>query len=262
MANAPAVNTPSADLIKSFIERALKHAAAQHPILTPLHPALIAAVAGIVQSIGVNEQATPYEAARLVARGGDEVFDETNRFAVMLLEAFQHHPDEGMRAAAAYLLSLLYPDRLAIVMAAWEIEAASANTFSKRLEAAPTQAHVATLATEVPKIGAHLQRVVTTAQALGQALEALDAFEVDDAGRPLNPKLFEARVQAHKLFASFAEMVETFAYPDDSPDHAKARTALLGPYRRFQGSVTREPKVETKLEVVTPVPTPAPTPTT
>jgi len=232
MAN-PTVNVPPAELMKSFILRAMKSPYAEHEMLVVLKPPLIGAVTRMDLHIGGMEKGTAYEDARVVAQGADQVFDNSNRFAVRLLEALAIHPDLGPRDAADYLLSLLFPERLAVTQRAFELQAASGEVFAKRLAQPQAQASVATLTAEVPEIGAHLHAIVDAAQALGTALEALDGVLVDKAGRPVNPELFAARTNAHRLFARFVDVVETFAYPDESPDHAQARAALIGPYSRF-----------------------------
>lgn len=229
----PTVNVPPAELMKSFIQRALKSPYADHTMLVVLKPPLLAALARIDQHIGGVEKGTAYADARARARDADQVFDDRNRFAVRLLEALAVHPDASVSQAANYLLGHLFAERLAVTQRAFELEAASGEVFAKRLGQPQAQASVAVLATEVPKVGEHLEAIVSAAQALGAALEGLDGVLVDKAGRPVDPELFKARTEAHRLFARFADVVETFAYPDDSPEHAQARTALIGPYHRF-----------------------------
>ena len=253
----PSVNVPPAELMKSFIERALKSPYADHTMLVVFKPPLQAAVARMDGLIGGTEKGTAYDTARAGARAADETFDKRNRFAVKLLEAFVEHPDAVTRGAAEYLLAYLFPERLAVIQLSFELEAASGISFAKRLAQPQAQAAVATLTAEVPKIGDHLQAIVQAAQALGVALEALDGVLVDNAGRPIDPALFAARTNAQHLFARFVDVVETFAYPDDTPDHAQARMALTGPYRRFlTANITRN---EAPAEPATPAPTPAPT---
>jgi len=260
MANAPSVNVPPADLIMSFIERALKSPYADQAILVVLKPKLQAAVTRIEERLGGAQKNPEHDRAKGTTRARDGDFDDANRFAVLLLEALVKHPEEAVRDAAAHLLALLFPERLAVIQLAFELEAASGATFAKRLEQTRAKAAIATLAGVFPAVATHLAAIVSTAKALGEALEALDAFMVDKAGRPLDPELFAARTDAHRLFARYIEVVDTFAYPDDSPEHNQARAALAGPYRRFlsanlRGEAGAEPSS-------TPGPTPTPEATT
>jgi len=227
------VNVPPAELIKSFIERAFKSPFAQTELLLALKPKLDAAVARIDALLGGAEKGTAYESARLRARAADDTFDASNRFVVLLLEALALHPDEALRAAAKYLLALLFPTRLTVITLSYELEAASGVTFAKRLAQPQAQAAAQTLAAEVPKLGEHLQAIVTAASELGLALEGFDQVLVDKAGKPVDPELFNARTDAQRLFARFVDMVEDFAYPDDTAAHRQARAALIGPYQRF-----------------------------
>lgn len=252
----PTVNVPPAELMKSFIERALKSPYADHTMLVVLKPPLLAAVVRMDGLIGGTEKGTAYDTARANTRAADETFDNANRFGVKLLEALAAHPDGVIRGAAEYLLAYLFPERLAVIQLAFELEAASATSFAKRLAQPQAQASIATLTAEVPKLADHLQAVVQAALALGQALEALDGVLVDKAGRPIDPALFAARSNAQHLFARFVDVVETFAYPDDTPDHAQARTALIGPYRRFLSANTNRSEAPAEPAVA---PTPAPT---
>lgn len=260
MAN-PTVNVPPAELIKSFILRALKSHYAEHPMLVVLKPPLMAAVARLDLHIGGAEKGTAHGEARAKARDADGLFDANNRFAVLLLEALAAHPEPSISQSANYLLTHLFPERLAVTQRAFELQAASGEVFAKRLAQPQAQASLATLTREVPRLGEHLQAIVSAAQALGTALEALDGVYVDKAGRPVDPELFKARTEAHRLFARFVDVVETFAYPDSSAEHAQARTALIGPYSRFLtanlgGSTRNEPAGDAGEGGATPVPTP------
>lgn len=265
MANAPTVNVPPAELLMSFIERAFKSPYSHHEMLAVLKPPLMAVASRIDARLGGIEKSTTYEAARVAVRGADEGFDGANRFALLLLEALAFHPDEACRKAATYLAALLFPERLAVIQLSFELEAASGATFAKRLAQSQAQAAVTTLAAVVPDLGKFLQAIISAASALGAALEALDAELVDKAGRPTDPELFAARTQAHRLFSRFADVVETFAYPDDTPEHIQARTALIGPYRRFLaagiGRGDSEPATTTTTATTTTA-TPTPSATT
>ena len=253
----PSVNVPPAELMKSFIERALKSPYADHSMLVVMKPPLLAAVGRMDALIGGTEKGTAYETARTGTKTADDNFDGRNRFAVRMLEALAVHVDAAIRDAADYLLAQLFPERLAVIQLSYELEAASGISFKKRLDQPQAQAAVATLSAEVPKIGEHLAAIVTAAAALGVALEAMDAVLVDNAGRPINPELFAARTHAQRLFARFVDQVDTFAYPDDTREHAQARVALTGPYRRFLTANTS--RAEAPAEPTTPQP-PAPTP--
>lgn len=251
------MNVPPADLLKSLIDRAFKSPYAQHPMLSVLKPPIEAAVARIDSLLGGAEKGTSFEVAKKNANAADEVYDKANRFAVLMLEALANHRDEAVRGAASYLLNLLFPERLSVIQLAYELEAASGATFAKRLAQPQAQASVATLQAVVPGIAQDLGAIVDAASGLRAALEVLDAQLVDKAGRPLDPKLFQARTDAHRLFARFVDVVETFAYPDDTAEHAQARAALIGPYRRFLATNTRP--TESASEP-TPAPEPAPAP--
>jgi len=238
MASTPAYNVPSADFLKRILRHAFASESSKHPVLAPTMPALHAADEAL-DAATTTTISTEFATAKLVANAKDEVFDDLNRMAIGLLEALRFHRDEGIRAAALYLLTLLFPDRLAVVNLSWTLEAASASSFELKRANATTQQHVATLAPILPTLDQCLKDIVAAAEDLGRAIDVLDGFETDKAGRPVNPKLFEARNEAHRLFAAFANSVETFAFPSESPEDRRARADLLGAYRRFLADVPR-----------------------
>jgi len=252
MTTSNSVNVPPADLMLSFIARLDASPYSQHPMLLPLKPAVVAAGERIRGAIGVNEAGTAYEDAKLTTRAKDEVFDARHRFAKGVLEAFALHLDPDVARAARYVIDVLYPDGLTVINLSFELEAASGTTFEKRLAQPQVRDAVTKLAVHVPAIDSYLTAVVRAASELGQALQAFDGILVDKAGRPVNSALFEARTAAQRLFAQLLDTAETFAYPDDTPEHRQAREALAGPYRRFLDASSGRAQAPTE-------PTPAPT---
>ncbi len=245
MANPPVVNTPSSDLLSSFIDRALMQPDAQHPALLPMQPVLRHSQAEMGALIGSIDQSDGLKHARAKAGGADAVHDHWHQFVHDSLRALSRHPEAAISLAATAVLGAIYPDGLGrVIQASYEAQAARGLTLSRRLAHPQVKTAIATLTPEMPRLPEYLQTLLTASQDLGEALVALDAFHVDKAGKAYNPRLFEARVRAHKLFATFAEVVQNVAYPSDSEDDARARTALLGPYHRFlnasRGAATSE----------------------
>jgi len=250
----PVVNVPPADLVKSFIDRALAAPQAQHPALIGLHPALRAASAEVADNIGAAERQTELDAARAVCREHDGAYDRAQSFVFYTLQGFMRHPDKALVDAARHVFATFFPEGLAAVtQASFEAQAALALTLEKRLAQAGVQGALTALSAELPKLSGYLTDVIGHALALGEALGAVDAFYVDKAGRASNPKLFAARARAHQLFATFVDVVETVAYPTESAEDAQARAALLGPYHRFLGATRSRPKATPE---VAPTPTP------
>ena len=251
----PVVNVPPADLIKSFIDRALATPQAQHPALVGLHPSLRAASTEVANNIGVAERQTELDAARAVCRDEDARYDGAQTFAFHTLQGFMRHPDKTVADAARHVFATFFPEGLAAVtQASFEAQAALALTLEKRLGQAGVQSALATLSAELPKLSSYLSDIIGHAKALGEALLAVDAFYVDKAGRASNPKLFAARARAHQLFATFADVVETVAFPTESAEDAQARAALLGPYHRFLGATRSRPKSDETPEAPAPTP--------
>lgn len=251
----PVVNVPPADLVKSFIDRALEAPQSQHPALVGLHPSLSAASADIAATIGVAERQTELDVAKATCREHDAAYDRAQTFVFHTLQGFMRHPDKAIADAARHVFETFFPEGLAAVtQVAFEVQAALALTLEKRLAQPKVQAALTTLASELPRLETHLAAVIRHAKALGDALKVVDAFYVDKAGRAANPKLFAARVRAHQLFATFAEVVETVAYPNESSSDAQARAALLGPYHRFLGASRARPKSDDAPEAPTPTP--------
>ena len=240
--SAATVNTPSADLMISFLDRVVASPYAQHVTLAPLLPLLARKRAELAALVGTYDGNPDFQKARVRARAADATLDEQHRLVAGLLEALDHHPDPVVRDAARALRTLLYPDGLAITQASFEVGAASGTSYAKRIGSEGARAAVATLSPELPKLAAHLAAVVTLAAALGDALTALEGVRVDDAGRPVNPALFDVRTEAQAALGRFLTVVDTFAYPGDDAAHRQAREALGGRYRRFLGAAheTRE----------------------
>lgn len=247
------VNTPPAELMMSFLDRATASPYANHPMLAALLPALVAKRHELEALIGTHEQDISYQRSRALAAEADTAFDEQHRLIKGIFDAYEHHSDTSLREAARYLRDALYPDGLAIVQASFEVQAASASVFGKRASQPQAAAALATLANELPKLTEHVAAAVAKANALGDALKAFDGVLVDKAGRPANPALFKVRTEAQRLLSDFLAIVDGFAYPNDTPEHRQAREALGGPYRRFL-FVSRSERTTTE-----PTPTPSPT---
>ncbi len=252
MTTVVTVNTPPAELMMSFLDRAAASPYAQHTMLAALVPALVAKHGELEALIGTHEKDVSYQRSKILAAEADMAFDEQHRLIKGILDAYEHHADAALREAARYLRDVLYPDGLAIVQASFEVEAASGSVFGKRAALPQAAAAVATLAPELPKLGDHIAAAVAKATALGDALKAFDGVLVDKAGRPTNPALFKVRTEAQRLLSDFLSIVDGFAYPHDTPEHRQAREALGGPYRRFLLVSRSERPTE---------PTPAPAPT-
>ncbi len=239
---SPVVNVPPADLIKSFIDRALASPYANHSVLVGLHPPLMSASADVAANIGTSELQTELDAARAACGEHDKSYDGAQGFVFYTLQGFLRHPEQALRDAARHIVETFFPEGLgAVTQAAYEAQAALALTIEKRLAQPKVQAALAVLVSELPKLSTYLTNVIQHAKALGQALSVVDAFFVDKAGRASNPKLFASRTRAHQLFATFADVVATVAYPSESSEDAQARAALLGPYHRFISATRSRP---------------------
>jgi len=231
--SAKTVNVPPADLLLQFIRDIIADVYAENPMLKPTLPLLQSAADAILAQIGQANEDPAFLAAKQAANAGDGRLDKAHRYAVYTLEAQLLNDDEAVAAAAASLLDLLYPERLAIITLAYVEAAAAGATYAARLALPRAQAAIATLTAVLPTLAADLGRTVTLATELGAAVQKLNGFYTDKAGNALNPKLFAARTSAQQRLSAFSDFVATMAYPDDTPEHAKARTSLTGPYRRY-----------------------------
>lgn len=229
-------NVPSAEQLLRLAHGALRHEALfSPPVLAPWQELLAAVVRQLDEAIAPKARLTGLAAARATAGAADAEFDRAHRFLNSLLSAFTFSSVEAERAAATLCLASLYPDKLSVVNTSYADEVASGPTFAKRLSLPAVQSALATLAQAVPGLSTGGQAVVAAAAALGHALDGVDALLVDDAGQAASG-LFEARVKAHQQFALFAQVVSNAAYPEDTPEHKAARTALIGPYLRYLAS--------------------------
>ncbi|MCB9731981.1 MAG: hypothetical protein H6745_05035 [Deltaproteobacteria bacterium] len=241
MAERPTVNMPSAEQLVRLIRGALRHTALfAPPVLIPWKDILGASASSLEDAIAPRVKAAGVTAARAAASAADAEHDRAQRFFYGLLSAFGAAPDPAARAASSLLLATLYPDKLAPVTAAWADEVAAGPTFAKKLALPEVAAALATLTPLAPGLPAAGQAIVAAAAALGAALDALDRVLVDDAGKQ-SSQLFEARLRAHQQLALFGQVVQTAAYPADSPEHKAARLALIGPYLRYLAAVPGRP---------------------
>lgn len=257
MATSPTVNTPPAELLVSFLQRANGQPVYFAPeLLAPWRAKIQATIERLEGLIAPRAKAQRVSLARAATTAADTVHDRRHRHSYDLITAFLSADDATHVKAAELLLATLYPDKLKpIIGASYEVEAAAGPTFAKKLALPDVRDAVAALSPELPGLAAKLAAIVEAAAALGRTLAALNESYVDETGRP-DSELFEARTEAQKVMSTFARVVEA-VYPGETPADRAARVALIGPYLRFLA--VDPPREETTDGTTGEAPAPTPT---
>jgi len=227
------------DLITAaMVAQLIRDIRAYPAYLTP--PAIVAVLLDLDRSEAVITallSGRPLDTTRSAAeervRGADREHDLWHRYGHgFLTHLAQSAPDPAVRQAAEQLLELLFPNGLTVINRPYEVEVAAATQLEARLTNPTVVAGLATLAPIVPELPQILTRATAAGRALGEALAAVRAFDVDRAGNPFDPALFRARTDAVVWWSAFVTLVEA-TYRGDAPANAAAREALLGPWRRL-----------------------------
>lgn len=221
-------------MVVEFAREALAHEIYLQPppiaAVVPLVRSSVEALAALLVGRPLDDLAARVDEEIRVADGAHDV---KRRYAYgFLLHVAKNAPDAAERTAAEQLLELLFPEGQLLVNMPYLVEVAAATRVAARLENPTVVAALAVLAPTLPQLGAQVAAVVEAGRALGAALAKRRSLEVDKAGKPFDPALFRARTDALVWWSAFVNVVEA-TYRGDSPEHAAAREALLGTWRRL-----------------------------
>ncbi|TNF23859.1 MAG: hypothetical protein EP329_26375 [Deltaproteobacteria bacterium] len=233
MAERGIVNVPAADQLLRLYRGIVKQEAyLASPVLAPWKDLMAATIARLDAAIAPRVKEVGVPAARAAAAAADAEHDRAHRYVYGLASALAYSADAAVSAAAGLVLATLYPDKLAVVNAAWADEVAGGPTFAKKLALPEVSEAFTALSAPAPGIRAAADAVVTAAATLGTALDRVDAALVEDAGKSAS-ELFRVRTEAHSQLSVFAQTVSSVAYRADTPEDKAARLALIGPYLRY-----------------------------
>lgn len=224
----------TAEMAQHIITQALEQRVfiEPHPELVSLVPRVENALTDLAERLGGVALSKALEEHRKKAHAADRSHDGIHRLVQRLLVGLSEHYDVAVAAAAALLLEVLYPKGLTIVTASWEAEVAHRPTYGKRLEREDVVAAIEVIKADLPRVDEYFAKLGEATEALAEALSGIAAAEVERAGKPVDKKLFEARVKAIQVWSGFARIVE-LVYEDDSPTSRAAREALLGRWNRI-----------------------------
>jgi hypothetical protein len=218
----------SIEVLVAVLQDALTHAAdLQHPRLQPFVADIQGVLARLTASLGPGKLDDPQlQALQTQAKAADVAHDDAYRALHGLLTALTLRGPEPQRTLVRRGLTVLFPEGLTFVAQSYAAEVGATEGFEQRLTHPDVQALVLAVTPEIPQVQVWLHEAVLAGQALGHALQAVDAYVAGQkaAGPSAAKDQFTARNEARKLWSEYLTAVDR-AYPSSDPARGRLRQA-------------------------------------